>query len=259
LNKIKYYSEDFLGWLVINNPHKKNALDYEMWFQIPEVVNLLNDDNNIRVIIIKGEGDNFSSGADMSQFDDLRSGGNAALVYNRAIEKAYLSIKKAGKPVIAMIQGYCVGGGCGLALQADLRIAGTSAKFGIPAAKRGVGYNFQGVKDLIDIVGVSYARDILYTGKTYPADDALQMGLINHCVKDSELLEFTKEYGQTIAENAPLTIRAVKLAINEYLQSFEVRDIEKVNEAVQDCFRSRDYREGYQAFLEKRKPKFQGN
>jgi len=258
VDKILVKKERPLGWLILNNPKRRNAISFEMWKEIPYIIESFNRDDSIRVIIIKGEGNNFSSGADISEFKELRNSKNKAEIYSEVLDKAYNSIKLSLKPVVAMIRGYCIGGGCGLALQCDLRVASDNAKFGITPAKRGIGYEYKGIKQLVDIVGTSNAREILFTGNIYDTQAVLRMGLIHQCVHVNDLETFTHQYALTIADNAPLSIRAVKIAIEEYLKSPEERNLQRVEQEIARCFSSQDYQEGYQAFLEKRKPKFLG-
>ncbi|MBZ4653037.1 MAG: enoyl-CoA hydratase [Peptococcaceae bacterium] len=248
-----------LGWLIFNNPRKRNALNLEMWRGIPEIIHKFNEDENIRVIILRGAGtEAFASGADISEFGELRSSLATSERYNRATEEAFSAIKSSAKPVIAMIHGFCVGGGCAIALQCDLRVASEEARFGIPAAKLGIAYGYEAVKQLVNVAGAPFAKEMLFTGRVYDAETALRMGLIHHKVPTLELETFTREYVLTIARNAPLTIRSVKMAVEEYLKEPELRDLHKVELEMARCFDSQDYQEGYRAFLEKRKPRFQG-
>ncbi|MFZ7102741.1 MAG: enoyl-CoA hydratase [Peptococcaceae bacterium] len=258
MQKLAAVKENGLGWLVFNNQEKKNAIDYEMWRQIPVLVNEFNDQADIRVIIFRGEGGDFSAGADMSQFATLRNSISNADSYNQAVAEASLAVRNSCKPVIAMLTGYCLGGGCSLALETDIRISDHSVKFGIPAAKRGVGYSYTGVKQLVEIVGSTHAYDLLYTGRIIAGEEGYRLGLINYLVDTEDLMSFTRKYAAIIAENAPLTIKAVRMAIHECLTPESRQDLTKVHAAVADCFASRDYQEGYQAFLEKRKPVFTG-
>lgn len=258
MEKVYIFRENTIGWLVLNNREKRNAIDYEMWLKLPSLLEELNKDGDVRVIILKGEGGHFSAGADMSQFSHLRSNDVVAAKYNEAVAKAHLSLKQSSKPIMAMIEGYCMGGGFGLALHCDIRIADTTGKFSIPAAKRGVGYSYPGVKQLVDLVGPANAFDILYTGRIIPGQEALTMGILNYLIPKGELYPFVSQYGEMISQNAPLTIQAVRMAINECLQQESKRDLAKVEEAVAKCFASKDYQEGYQSFLEKRKPNFEG-
>ena len=252
-------TEDHLGHLVFNNPGKRNAIRLEMWQQIPTIINRLNEDDSIRVIVLSGAGDEaFVAGADISEFKEVRHNRDSAELYNRATATAYHSIKFSNKPVIAMIRGYCFGGGCAIALYCDLRIAAGDAKFCVPAARLGIGYGFDNVKQVVDVLGASRARELLYTARVYDADEAYQIGLVHQIVPPDDLQEFTRDYANGIARNAPLTVNSMKMAIDEYLRDPQESHIDLVEEAMGECFESEDYQEGYHAFLEKRKPVFKG-
>lgn len=259
MDKLLIEHDGPIGWLTFNNPQRRNAISFEMWKAIPGIIERFNNDDSVRVIVLKGAGEEaFASGADISEFKEMRRNMATSQKYNQATLEGYNALKNSAKPLIAMIRGFCIGGGCAVALQCDIRIASECSKFGIPAAKLGLAYGFAGIKQLVDVVGPSYTREMLYTGMIYNADDALKMGLVQHCVKDNELESVTIKYAQTIANNAPLTIRSIKIAIDEYLKSHDNPDMKRIEHEMARCFDSQDYQEGYHAFLEKRKPKFQG-
>lgn len=258
-NKMLLEKDGALGWIVFNRPEKRNALNLEMWKTIPEYIEELNHDKNIRVILFRGAGNEaFVAGADISEFKELRGSVESGKKYNDTTEQAFRSIRNSIKPVIAMIRGFCIGGGCAIALNCDLRIAADDATFGIPPAKLGLSYGYENVQQVINVVGASHAKEILYTARTYHADEALRIGLIHQKVYVDELYDYTNKYAQKIAQNAPLSISAVKIAINEHLKSPEKRELQKIEDAMNLCFDSEDYKEGYTAFLEKRKPIFKG-
>src|SRR6185503_8799536 len=175
------------------------------------------------------------------------------------VEQSYIAFHEFPKPTIAMMRGYCIGGGMGLATCCDLRICTERSTFAVPAAKLGLGYGYTGLKRLVDIVGPSFAMEIFYTARQFTAAEAVTMGLVNRVVADGELESFVKSYAETIAGNAPLTIKAVKVVVSEMMKDESKRDLKKAQDAVDACFRSRDYEEGRKAFMEKRKPVFTGS
>ena len=257
--KLVARKENGIGWIVFNNPARHNAVSLEMWESLAMVLKAYADDPEVRVIILKGEGEKaFVAGADISQFKEKRSSPEAVQHYNKTADDAARALRGATKPTVAMIRGYCIGGGTGIAVSCDIRIAAEDAKFGVPAAKLGLGYRFEGIRRLVDVVGPSFAAEIFYTGRQFNAQEAVQMGLVNRVVPAADLERYTLEYAQTIANNAPLTIAAVKRALLEYAKDPNERDLGLCQKMVDDCYASDDYKEGQTAFMEKRKPVFQG-
>jgi enoyl-CoA hydratase/carnithine racemase len=242
---------------VFNNPERRNAVSLDMWQAIPSVLEGFAADAAIRVVVLTGAGDKaFVSGADISQFEKERSSAEAVAHYDAVGEKAQTALKMCDKPVLAMIRGYCIGGGLNIANLCDLRIASDDARFGIPAAKMGLGYRAGSMKHLVDIVGAAYAREIMITARQFSAEEALRMGLVHKVVPVAELEKTTHDYCQMIAANAPLTMRAAKRIIREV--SSNSYDAKACQAWVKECFDSEDYREGRRAFMEKRKPVFKG-
>jgi len=248
-----------IGRITFNNPDKLNAMSFEMWRDIPVVLDDFSTDPEIRVVIVSGNGKKaFCAGADISEFKENRSSEDDIAEYQKAVLRASEALASVEIPTIAKIGGYCVGGGVGIALCCDLRISNDQSRFGVPAAKLGLGYKLEGLQRLVDVVGPAMAKEIFYTARQFNADEALAMGLVNRVLPATVLDSFVEDYGQRISENAPLTIRAAKIVIAESLKSRETRDEELAERVVDECFESADYLEGQKAFMEKRKPRFLG-
>lgn len=248
-----------IGWVIFNHPERRNAISSEMWRAIPPLLAGYDADPEVRVVVFAGAGDKaFVSGADISQFESERANREANDLYTAQSAAAVRALVQLQKPSIAMIRGFCIGGGLAVALNCDLRIAAEDARFAIPAARLGLGYNFEGVRRLVDVVGPAYAGEILFTARQLDASEAQRCGLVNRVVPVAELEAALRVTANQIAENAPLTIRASKLAIQEALKDPERRKLDRLEAAVAACFDSADYAEGRRAFLEKRKPRFEG-
>jgi len=248
-----------IGRIIFNNPARHNAVSLDMWQAVAQIMEDFDNDDAIRVIVLSGAGGKaFVSGADISEFKEKRNSQEAAAAYSRISESARLKLHETLKPTIAMISGYCIGGGLATAIGCDIRIAAEGSKFGIPAAKLGLGYAYDGIKKLIDLVGPAYAREIFYTARQFSAEEALGMGLINRLVPGDELEGYVQNYCDMIAANAPLTIRAAKQIAREALKDEAKRDMALCKRVVDECFASADYTEGRTAFMEKRRPVFTG-
>jgi enoyl-CoA hydratase/carnithine racemase len=248
-----------VGWITFNNPERRNAVSLDMWQALGTILEHYEGDPAVRVIVLKGAGDKaFVSGADISQFEKQRSSPETIAEYDRIAEGSSAKLTKVRKPTIAMIRGWCIGGGVGIALACDLRIAADDARFGIPAARLGLGYRWAGVKKLVDLVGPSYAKEIFYTARHFTAAEAREMGLINRAVPTAELESYVLSYCEMIAQNAPLTMEAVKEVVAEIGKPGAEIDRAHCEEVVRRCFASEDYIEGRRAFMEKRKPMFAG-
>ena len=248
-----------LGRIRICNPDRHNAMTLDMWQHLPRALAELEADASVRAILIEGEGPKaFVSGSDVSRFGAERSDAAATQRYNRAVEAAMLAPRRCGKPVLAKIRGICMGGGMGIAAACDIRICSDEARFGIPAARLGLGYAMAPLRRLVQLMGEQNACDVLYSGRTFGAAEALAMGFVARTARPEDLDEVCRAWLDRVAENAPLTLKAIKLSMAELEKEPQARDLAAVESAVADCFESQDYREGAKAFMEKRKPVFTG-
>jgi len=248
-----------IGWITFNNPARRNAVSMAMWTALGDIVRDYAADDAIRVIVLKGAGDKaFVSGADISEFEANRSSPETTQAYRENSERGNEALRHVGKPTIAMIRGFCVGGGVSVALGCDLRIASDNSQFGVPAAKLGLGYEYDGVKRLVNVVGPAFAKEIFYTARLFSAAEALAMGLANRVLPEAELEAYVRETAARIAANAPLTVGSIKTIVGEAVKDETERDMSLCEQVVDRCFNSEDYVEGRTAFMEKRKPVFKG-
>jgi enoyl-CoA hydratase/carnithine racemase len=256
-DRIVARKEGAVGWLVLNNPERRNAVSLEMWQAIPEVLADFEADPQVRVVVLTGAGDKaFASGADISQFEKNRSSAEGVQRYEQLGDAAMGKLQSLDKPTIAMIRGYCLGGGLNIAVLCDLRLAAEDARFGIPAARMGLGYRAGAMKNLVELVGAPYAREIMITARQFSAEEALRMGLVHRVAPAGGLEALTAQYCEMIAANAPLTMRTAKRVIREVTR--QEYDAAACRAWVKECFDSEDYAEGRRAFMEKRKPVFKG-
>jgi enoyl-CoA hydratase/carnithine racemase len=216
-------------------------------------------DPQVRCVAFRGAGmEAFASGADISEFEAIRSQKSSVAEYDRLLDQVLHSIQDSPKPSVAMVYGFCMGGGLEIALACDLRYCGQSAQFGIPAAKLGLAYNVEGHKRLLETVGHARAREIMFLGRRYSAAEGLAMGLVNAVFPDGELERETDAILKTLCVNAPLSIANSKTIIEEYVKSTGAPDHARMAASIERCARSEDYHEGRRAFMEKRKPAFKG-
>jgi enoyl-CoA hydratase/carnithine racemase len=248
-----------VGWIVFDQPARRNAINGEMWRGIPPAMQRFDADPDVRCVAFRGAGtDAFSAGADISEFEARRASEESVGQYDGLLDQVLHSIQGSMKPSLAMICGYCFGGGVEVALACDLRYCAASAQFAIPAAKLGLAYNVEGHKRLLETVGHARAREIMFLGRRYPAEEALAMGLVHRVLPDGELEAFTHQILSELCQNAPLSIANTKTILEEYAKSLGAPDHERMRAAIERCARSEDYREGRRAFMEKRKPGFRG-
>jgi enoyl-CoA hydratase/carnithine racemase len=252
-------TEGAIGWITFNNPAKHNAVSKDMWDGLADAIDAFNADDAVRVIVLKGAGDKaFVAGADISKFEDERASEAAIEAYAESVTRGYNTVMKSPKPTIAMIRGYCIGGGTGIAVCCDMRICAEDAQFGVPAAKLGLGYSYEHIRKLVDLVGPSAAKEIFYTARRFTAEEAKGMRLANRVVPAAELESYVRNYAETIAGNAPLTVKSVKAIVGEIMKDPDNRDLDLCQRLYDGCFDSEDYIEGRRAFMEKRKPNFVG-
>ena len=257
--KILQCVNDGVGIITFNNPEKRNAMSLEMWEGLGLALTEFRDNPDVRVVILTGAGDKaFVSGADISQFEKTRHNAAASEEYSRRSEAQRALLASYPKPTIACIRGFCLGGGMQVAMLTDIRIASDNSQFGIPAAKLGIAYGYDGLKHLVSLVGPSWARLIMYTGMRIDSAEALRIGLVDRVLPDAQLWDATMEIARTISGNAPLAIKAAKITISEVLKDESKRDMELCKRVVTECFASEDYTEGRTAFMEKRRPVFKG-
>ncbi|MBH67502.1 MAG: enoyl-CoA hydratase [Rhodospirillaceae bacterium] len=258
-DKILAEKDGAVGRIVLNNPERRNAISLEMWQGISEAFDEFSSDSNIRCAVMSGAGDKaFASGADISQFKERRGNAKAADEYAKISMAGRKKMLNFEKPFIAQIRGFCMGGGLGIALAADMRIASEDSQFGVPAARLSIAYDRINLGNLVALVGPSKAKEILITAKRYSAIDAERMGLINACVSVEDLESAVTDFTTRISENAPLSMRASKLTINELMKDDSSFNIALVDELTRNCFNSMDYQEGQDAFMNKRRPVFKG-
>jgi len=248
-----------VGHLIFNNPEKRNAVSLEMWRAADEILDGFERDDDVRVLVLSGAGGkSFVSGADISEFGKERSTEEAVRHYNERTAAVYARLECFAKPTIAMIDGYCIGGGLNLATACDLRICSTKSSFAMPAARLALGYPFHAIRRLASIIGIANARDLMFSARRVASDEAHRMGLVQAVLGDDELESFVSDYANTVAANAPLTVGAMKFISTQVVSDPGERDLERCAAMVADCFASADYAEGRKAFAEKRKPVFKG-
>jgi enoyl-CoA hydratase/carnithine racemase len=257
--KILQSVTDGVGVITFNNPEKRNAISLDMWEGFGHALIELRDDPDVRVVILVGAGDKaFVSGADISQFEQNRHNAEASEEYAKRSAAQRALLADYPKPTIACIRGFCLGGGMQVAMMADIRFAAENSQFGIPAAKLGIAYGYDGLKNLVSLVGPSWARLLMYTGMRIDSAEAVRIGLVDRVLPDAELWSATLDTARTISGNAPLAIQAAKITIAQVLKDPDKRDMDAIKAIGTACMDSDDFREGRRAFMEKRKPRFRG-
>lgn len=248
-----------IGRISFSNPAKFNAVSREMWEAFPGLIRAHEEDPEVRLIVIDGAGDRaFIAGADISQFGEQRLDDDTQAGYNRAVDAAYLAPIHCTKPVVAKIQGVCMGGGLGLAAACDLRFCRDDARFRMPAARLGLGYGVAGVRRMLRVFGLQNTMDIFFSARIFGAAEAQRMGFVSQVYDAAEFDERVEAWCQDVAQNAPLTLHALKRTVNALLSDSQHLDLSAAEAAIQACFASEDYREGARAFMEKRPATFKG-
>lgn len=258
-DKMLARKDGHIGIMTFNNPERHNAVSFEMWEKVGAIMDDFRKDPDVRVVVLTGAGGKaFVSGADISKFGDERGTLEAQNRYNATTERIYGAVSAFPKPTIAMVRGFCIGGGLGLAVACDLRFCTEGSKFALPAAKLGIGYGYLGIDRFVQTIGPSQARDIFYSARQLDAAEALRIGLVNRVMTDADLEIETMKYAEIVANNAPLTVAAVKHITTELMKPEAARDLASCKKMVEACFTSQDFIEGRTAFMEKRKPQFKG-
>lgn len=251
--------EDGVGWVTFNNPERHNAMKMEMNEALAEILTSFQADDEVRVVVMQGAGGKaFVSGADISEFETHRSTPEGRDRFDAIAAAAGQAFASLEKPLIAKIRGYCMGGGLATALQADLRITADDGQFGVPAARLGLGYGFTGIQKLIGLIGPAMTNEVMMTARRFSAEEAFAMGLVNRVVPAADLDTTVTELAAQIAANAPLTVKAAKVAVREAMKDPDRRDLDRVATLVETCFDSEDYIEGRRAFMDKRPAQFKG-
>lgn len=251
--------EDGIGLITFNQPEKRNAMSVGMWDGLVQILDAFERDPAVRVVVLTGAGNRaFVSGADVSQFEATRSDAEARREYNRLTRDGRARLAGFAKPTIARIRGFCLGGGLGIAMQCDLRMAGINSEFGFPGARLGMAYGFDLVSKLVSLVGPAHARMLLYTAQRINSTEAQRIGLVNLVVEDSDLTERVLDLARTIADSAPMSVHALKRTVDEAVRNASEGDHSAIEAIIDACFDTADFHEGRTAFLEKRAPLFGG-
>lgn len=258
-HKVLARIEDRIAWITLNNPERRNAVSIEMWLDIGEAFKAFEQNDDVRVVVFHGAGGkSFMAGADISEFAAQRNDADAAAVYDKVRAEARGHMIAFSKPVIAMIQGFCIGGGMAVALHADIRVASEDSQFGIPAARLGLAYDIDSLLQLVAVVGLPFAKEIMLTARKFSAEEAARIGLVNRLVPADQLEPTVRAIAAEIAANAPLTVRTSKFTLDQIAARPSHLDVERIEALRRACFDSQDYAEGRTAFMEKRIPQFRG-
>ena len=257
--RVDYEVRHGVARLTLNQPHKLNAMSFDMWSALPALVAQAVADENVRAIAVEGAGDKaFCAGADISQFGEKRSSEAAVAAYEEAVRAGLSALAECDKPTLALIRGICFGGGLALALSCDLRLARVGARFSIPAAKLGLGYAYNNLDFLVRRIGLGAAADIFYSARQFDAHEAQRLGVAQQVWSEASFEDEAQAYLARLATNAPLTLRALAVSFRELAKPEAARNQARADAAVAACIASEDYQEGRRAFQEKRAPNFKG-
>lgn len=242
--------------VALNRPLRRNACNLAMWRELASVFDGLAGDGETRAVILTGNGGTFCAGADISEFEEVRSGAADGLAYEESVDRCYAAIADLPKATIAAISGFCVGGGFGLAQVCDFRVADRTARFGIPAARLGIVYGRRECEGLLSLVGLARAKEILFTGERFDAERAAEIGFVDRLADDA--LAAAQSFAAEMADSAPLTIAGGKLILNALAGDRGAAEQDRIDEAIKIALESEDYQEGVRAFAERRRPMFRG-
>jgi enoyl-CoA hydratase/carnithine racemase len=256
LEEIRIERRDGIARVILNRPTVRNAVTLAMWLELADIFSRFAGEQAVCGVVLKGAGEDFSVGADISEFETIRDDRHQSAAYEVAVDSCSGAIARLGKPVVAAISGYCLGGGCHLALACDLRFGDRTATIGIPAAKLSIVYGVHSVQRLLALTGVSNAKRILYSADRYSAEQAVSMGLIDELHEDPSRAAET--YLEHLAANAPLSIAGAKYMLNGLAMGPGALDLAAAQRLIDEASDSEDFREGRRAFAEKRPPRFRG-
>jgi enoyl-CoA hydratase/carnithine racemase len=249
-------AQDDIGVVSLNRPNVRNAVKLSMWRELAGVFSDLAHDDAIRAVVLTGSGADFCVGADVTEFDRIRENREQSAAYEVAVDACSAAIASIPKPVVAAISGYCLGGGCHLALACDFRFADQTAKLGIPSARLSIVYGVKSVQRLLATVGIANAKRMLYSGERYDAARACAMGLVDEICDDPVAASLA--FAGTLAHNAPLSIAGAKFMLNGLSLGEGALDVTAAQRLIDRAADSDDFREGRRAFIEKRAPRFRG-
>lgn len=256
---LKVHQSDRIGWVVFSNLERHNAVTYEMWAELPEIIARFDTDPTISAVVLAGDGEKaFVSGADISEFEKKRGTLDASTIYNEAVDAAYAAVLASTKPTLAKIRGICMGGGLYLAASCDMRLCNDRARFAMPAAKLGLGIRYESVRRLMEVLPSAHAADIVFTGRPFDGPEAARLGFVNRSVADDQLDAAVDQYLAWLSMSAPLTVKAAKAAMRAWSAGEAAQSVAAVRQMTDACFASQDYQEGRKAFAEKRPPQFKG-
>jgi enoyl-CoA hydratase/carnithine racemase len=247
---------DRIATVTINRPASRNSMTLAMWRAMAQHFQRLSSDRDVRAIVLTGAGDDFSTGADISEFDSVRADGDQATAYEAAVDASSEAIQSARQPTVAALHGYCLGGACHLAMACDFRVADSSAKIGIPSARLSIVYGVRSTQRLLAIVGLPAAKYILFSAARLGAEEAFGLGFVDRI--GASALETARAFVTPMAENAPLSIAGAKSILNGLAMGSGALDLEEAERIIAHAANSDDYREGRDAFAAKRVPQFKG-